>query len=89
VVSALQITSLNQGAVMFPQFFMHKFREVQSVIQIIRGKLTGNPELRIKGVNNALKSMQDERKTYLQEKKEAEKHKLYQRKLQDENLSLN
>lgn len=66
---------------MFPQFFLHKYKEVLSVLQIIRGKLTGDKEMRIQGVNNVLKAMKEERQTYLQEKREAQKEKLYDQKL--------
>jgi hypothetical protein len=69
---------------MFPQFFVHKYKEVLSVLQILRGKLTGDPQMRIIGVNNALKAMQEERKTYLEEKKSAKRDQLYEDKLEQE-----
>lgn len=56
---------------MFPTFFVHKMREVASFLEIVAGKLKGDPDLRAKGVDDALNAMDDERKVYLKEKKEA------------------
>lgn len=58
---------------MFPEFFKHKMREVGSFLKIMRGKATKNDNLRAEGVNDALNSMKDEKKTYLKEKAEAER----------------
>lgn len=56
---------------MFPTFFVHKMREVVSFLQIVKGKVSGDREKRIEGVDNALRAMDDERKVYIKEKKEA------------------
>ncbi len=56
---------------MFPTFFKHKMREVASFLQIVRGKVTGNPQDRVKGVDHALEAMNDERRVYEKEKEEA------------------
>lgn len=58
---------------MFPTFFIHKMREVKSFLQIMRGKATGNNEDRIKGVDKALNAMKDEKRVYLNEKRQAER----------------
>ncbi len=56
---------------MSPKFFVHKMREVASFLQIMKGKITGSKQERIKGVDNALDAMKDERQVYLDEKQEA------------------
>lgn len=58
---------------MFPTFFKHKMREVGSFLRIMKGKVTGNPEERKKGVDQALNAMKDERQVYENEKAEAER----------------
>jgi uncharacterized protein YjbJ (UPF0337 family) len=56
---------------MFPEFFMHKMREVKSFLKIMRGKATGNKKDRVEGVDDALNAMKDEKKVYQREKNEA------------------
>ena len=56
---------------MSPKFFFHKMREVAGLMKIIRAKVTGNRKDRVEGVNNALNAMEDEKKVYLDEKREA------------------
>jgi hypothetical protein len=56
---------------MFPDFFVHKMREVASFLQIVKGKVKGDSELRSRGVENALNVLEDERKVYEKEKKAA------------------
>ena len=56
---------------MFPTFFFHKMREVASVLQIVKGKVSGKTKERVKGVDNALNAMDDERKVYEKEKRDA------------------
>ena len=58
---------------MKPIFFFYKFREVKSFLKIMSGKLTGNNERRIKGVDEALSNMKDEQKVYLDERKKAQR----------------
>lgn len=58
---------------MFPTFFKHKMREVRSFLKIMRGKATGNDEVRKQGVNDALNAMKDEKKVYLNEKEDAKR----------------
>ena len=58
---------------MNPKFFLYKFREVRSFLQIMRGKLSGNRQDRIKGVDHALESMEKEKKIYQEEKENAQK----------------
>jgi hypothetical protein len=60
---------------MFPKFFKHKMREVKSFLRIMRGKASGNKDDRVKGVDQALDAMEDERKVYQQEKQEALREK--------------
>jgi|GEM_PF-4429180 len=60
---------------MFPTFFKHKMREVKSFLKIVRGKASGSKEDRVKGVDQALDAMDDERKVYQQEKQEALREK--------------
>lgn len=59
---------------MFPTFFKHKAKEVLSFLHIMKGKVTGNDEVRKQGVDEALKAMDEERQVYLREKKEAERN---------------
>jgi hypothetical protein len=59
---------------MFPAFFKHKAKEVLSFLHIMKGKASGNDEVRKQGVDEALRSMDQERQVYLREKKEAEKN---------------
>lgn len=54
---------------MKPIFFFYKMREVKSFLKIMSGKLTGNNERRIKGIDEALSNMKDEQKVYLDERK--------------------
>lgn len=56
---------------MFPTFFKHKMREVASFLRIMKGKVTGNDQERIKGADQALNAMKDERRVYQNEKAEA------------------
>ncbi len=56
---------------MFPTFFKHKMREVASFLRIMKGKVTHNTPERIKGVDQALGAMKDERRVYESEKAEA------------------
>ncbi len=56
---------------MFPTFFKHKMREVTSFLRIMKGKVTHNDQERIKGVDQALNAMKDERRVYQSEKEEA------------------
>lgn len=56
---------------MSPKFFFHKMREVASFLKIMRGKATGNKKDRVEGVDDALNAMKDEKKVYLDEKREA------------------
>lgn len=56
---------------MSPKFFFHKMREVASFLQIMKGKATGNKKDRVKGVDNALNAMKDEKQVYLDEKQQA------------------
>ncbi len=56
---------------MSPKFFFHKMREVASFLKIMRGKVTGNKKDRVEGVDDALNAMKDEKKVYLDEKREA------------------
>ncbi|HXH30910.1 MAG TPA: hypothetical protein VNJ01_08870 [Bacteriovoracaceae bacterium] len=56
---------------MSPKFFFHKMREVASFLQIMKGKLTGSDAERVRGVDNALDAMKDEKKVYLDEKADA------------------
>lgn len=56
---------------MSPKFFFHKMREVASFLKIMRGKVTGNQKDRVEGVDDALNAMKDEKKVYLDEKREA------------------
>lgn len=56
---------------MFPTFFIHKMREVASFLQIVKGKVSGKTEDRVKGVDHALEAMDAERKVYLKEKQDA------------------
>ncbi len=57
---------------MFPEFFFHKAKEVLSFLHIMKGKVTGNDEVRKEGVNEALDAMDEERQVYLNEKREAQ-----------------
>lgn len=57
---------------MFPSFFIHKRRELLGFLHILRGKLTGNDHERIKGANEALNALEEERDIYLREKRAAE-----------------
>lgn len=59
---------------MFPTFFKHKAKEVLSFLHIMKGKVTGNDEVRKQGVDEALSAMDKEREVYLREKKEAERN---------------
>ncbi len=59
---------------MFPTFFIHKAKEVLSFLHIMKGKVTGNDEVRKQGVDEALRAMDKERQVYLREKEEAEKN---------------
>lgn len=56
---------------MFPDFFRHKFKEVKSFLRIMKGKATGNDRERAAGVDDALKNMKEEQKTYEKEREEA------------------
>lgn len=56
---------------MFPEFFVHKAKEVLSFLHIMKGKVTGDDETRMKGVDEALNAMDEEREIYLKEKREA------------------
>lgn len=56
---------------MFPNFFSHKLKEVKSFVKIMKGKVTGNDQERIQGVNDALKNLKDEQKTYEEERQHA------------------
>lgn len=58
---------------MKPIFFFYKMREVKSFLKIMSGKLTGNNERRIKGIDEALSNMKDEQKVYLDERKKAQR----------------
>ncbi len=58
---------------MFPEFFFHKAKEVLSFLHIMKGKVTGNDEVRKKGVNEALNAMDEERQVYLKESEEAKR----------------
>lgn len=58
---------------MFPTFFKHKMREVKSFLRIMKGKVTGNDQERQRGVDEALNAMNDERRVYENEKREAKK----------------
>ena len=58
---------------MFPTFFKNKMREVGSFLRIMKGKATGDDSERIKGVDQALDAMKDEKKVYLKEKEEAKR----------------
>lgn len=57
---------------MFPSFFKHKRRELMGFLQILRGKLTGDDHERIRGANEALNALEEERDIYLREKRAAE-----------------
>lgn len=57
---------------MFPSFFRHKKRELSGFLHILRGKLTGDDRERLKGANEALNALEDERDIYLREKRAAE-----------------
>ncbi len=59
---------------MFPTFFKHKAKEVLSFLHIMKGKVTGNDEVRKQGVDEALRAMDKEREVYLREKREAERN---------------
>jgi hypothetical protein len=59
---------------MFPTFFKHKAKEVLSFLHIMKGKVTGNDEVRKQGVDEALRAMDEEREVYLNEKREAERN---------------
>lgn len=56
---------------MFPDFFKHKFKEVKSFVRIMKGKVSGNDQERLQGVDDALKNMKDEQRTYEEERREA------------------
>ena len=56
---------------MSPKFFVHKMREVASFLKIMRGKVTGNKKDRVEGVDDALNAMKDEKKVYLDERRDA------------------
>lgn len=56
---------------MSPKFFAHKMREVASFLKIMKGKVTGNKKDRVEGVDDALNAMKDEKKVYMDEKREA------------------
>lgn len=56
---------------MSPKFFFHKMREVASFLKIMKGKASGNKKDRVKGVDNALNAMRDEKEVYLDEKRQA------------------
>lgn len=56
---------------MFPEFFVHKAKEVLSFLHIMKGKVSGDNETRMKGVDEALNAMEEEREIYLKEKREA------------------
>ena len=58
---------------MFPEFFVHKAKEVLSFLHIMKGKATGDDKTRMKGVDEALNAMDEERQIYLKEKKEADR----------------
>lgn len=74
---------------MFPTFFFHKMREVASFLQIVKGKVLGSPKERIKGVDNALNAMDDERQVYLKEKKEALQSKTSAKPKNKKNVKMN
>lgn len=57
---------------MFPSFFIHKKREALGFFHILKGKLTGDDQERIRGANEALNALEDERVIYLREKRAAE-----------------
>lgn len=59
---------------MFPTFFVHKAKEVLSFLHIMKGKVTGNDEVRKQGVDEALRAMDEERAVYLRERREAERN---------------
>ena len=59
---------------MFPDFFIHKAKEVLSFLHIVRGKVTADPDARKRGVDEALSAMDKEREVYLKEKRDAEKN---------------
>lgn len=56
---------------MFPDFFRHKFKEVKSFLRIMKGKATGNDRERAAGVEDALRNMKKEQKTYENERDDA------------------
>jgi hypothetical protein len=56
---------------MFPDIVFHKLKEARGFLQIIRGKLSGDDLERLKGVERALESLEEERETYRQELAEA------------------
>ncbi len=56
---------------MFPEFFVHKAKEVLSFLHIMKGKATGDDKTRMKGVDEALNAMDEEREVYLKEKRDA------------------
>lgn len=57
--------------IMFPDFFKHKLKEVKSFLRIVKGKATGNDQERANGVDDALRNMKEEQKTYQTEKDNA------------------
>lgn len=56
---------------MFPDFFKHKAKEVKSFLKIMKGKVSGNDQERVKGVEDALRNTKDEQKTYQAERDNA------------------
>lgn len=58
---------------MFPSFFFHKFREVMSFTQIVRGRMKQDHHQRLKGVESALEILEDEKRAYEAEIREAKR----------------
>lgn len=58
---------------MFPSFFFHKIREVMSFTEIIRGRIKGDHHQRLRGVESALEILEDEKRAYEAEIREAQK----------------
>lgn len=53
-------------------FFKNKMKEVRSFFKIMKGKATSRPQERVEGVNEALRSMEEEKQEYLKEREAAE-----------------
>lgn len=64
---------------MNPEFFVHKMREVKSLVSLMWAKVKHDDEARLEAAENALEELDDERKFYENEVKEVLKAKKAQK----------